>query len=206
MNVILWDFDGVILDSMKIRDLGFVEIFRGFDDASVDRLLNYHRRNGGLSRYVKIRYFYEEILGESISQDEVARHADRFSEIMRDLLADPALLIKETIDFIRHNHETYPMHIVSGSDGNELRYLCGELGISEYFKSIQGSPTPKIQLVSKVLDHNRYQAKDCVLIGDSINDYEAANYNDVRFWGYNNEGLRGKGEYYINTFKEVILD
>ena len=98
------------------------------------------------------------------------------------------------------------MHIVSGSDGNELRYLCGELGISEYFKSIQGSPTPKIQLVSKVLDHNRYQAKDCLLIGDSINDYEAANYNSIRFWGYNNEGLRGKGEHYINTFKEVMLD
>ena len=29
-KTILWDFDGVILDSMKIRDWGFEEVFKNF--------------------------------------------------------------------------------------------------------------------------------------------------------------------------------
>ncbi len=56
---ILWDFDGVILDSMPIREYGFRKIFENYDISLVDKLINYHKRNGGLSRYVKIKYFYE---------------------------------------------------------------------------------------------------------------------------------------------------
>ena len=62
MKNILWDFDGVILSSMHIRDWGFREIFKTFKKEDVQKLLDYHNLNGGLSRYVKIRYFYEEIL------------------------------------------------------------------------------------------------------------------------------------------------
>ena len=57
---ILWDFDGVILDSMEVRDWGFKEIFSSFDKSKVDLLLDYHRKNGGLSRYVKIRFFLKK--------------------------------------------------------------------------------------------------------------------------------------------------
>ena len=61
---ILWDFDGVILNSIHVRDKGFIEIFKDFDNEKVDLLLQYHKKNGGLSRYVKIRYFFEKILNK----------------------------------------------------------------------------------------------------------------------------------------------
>ena len=66
VKTILWDFDGVILDSMKIRDWGFKEILKKFNKEDVKSLLKYHRENGGLSRYVKIRYFFEILLLECI--------------------------------------------------------------------------------------------------------------------------------------------
>ena len=59
---ILFDFDGVIVDSMHIRDFGYREIVKEFSPDLVDRLVQYHRSNAGLSRYVKIRYFYENLL------------------------------------------------------------------------------------------------------------------------------------------------
>ena len=68
IKTILWDFDGVILDSMKVRDWGFREIFKDFDSSSIEELLVFHRINGGLSRYVKIRHFFEEILCETVSE------------------------------------------------------------------------------------------------------------------------------------------
>ena len=62
IKTVLWDFDGVIIDSMKVRDWGFEEIFKDYDQELIDKLLAFHRKNGGLSRYVKIRYFFEELI------------------------------------------------------------------------------------------------------------------------------------------------
>jgi hypothetical protein len=62
--------------------------------------------------------------------------------IKKELLVNPSVLIDETLQFVKANFDKYPMHIVSGSDGNELRYLCQMMGIDHYFVSIEGSPNP----------------------------------------------------------------
>ncbi len=87
-------------------------------------------------------------------------------------------------------HQKSKFHIVSGSDQNELRYLCKALKIDDYFVSIHGSPTPKKELVANLLNQHNYPIAECVLIGDSMNDYEAAVHNKIEFWGYNNEKLK----------------
>ena len=79
---ILFDFDGVILDSMPIRDYGFKKIFKDFDDNLVNKLLEYHNQNGGLSRYVKIKYFYNKLLKQEILEEKIINYADIFSKIM----------------------------------------------------------------------------------------------------------------------------
>ncbi len=192
---LLFDFDGVIHDSMAVRDAGFEEIFAHYPPDQVSQLMAYHRANGGLSRYVKIRYFYEQVLGKDISEAEVQAYAASFSQIMRRRLPDPALLIADTVGFIRAQHARYPMHVVSGSDQEELRYLCGQLQLTPYFVSIHGSPTPKKQLVAEVLRDYAYRPEETLLIGDSVNDYAAAQVNGVGFAGYNNAALREKGGY-----------
>jgi len=192
---ILWDFDGVILDSMKIRDYGFREIFKHFEKEKVEELINYHRINGGLSRYVKIRFFYEEILSRRISESEVNQYADKFSVIMKEKLVDPQNLIQDSVTYIKENYKKYKFHIVSGSDQVELRFLCKALELSDYFLTIYGSPTPKKLLVANVLNEFNYDIKETILIGDSINDFEAASVNNISFSGYNNIDLKDKGEY-----------
>ncbi|PHQ28287.1 HAD family hydrolase [Leeuwenhoekiella nanhaiensis] len=202
LKTIFWDFDGVILDSMAVRDWGFREIFKEFTPNQVEDLIIYHRANGGLSRYVKIRYFYEEILNRQITEAEVLKYAERFSVLMKQELTNPKNLILDAVNFIKQNHTSYNFHIVSGSDQNELRFLCVELNLSSYFLSIHGSPTPKKELVSDVLISNSYDHDNCCLIGDSINDYEAAKLNDIAFFGYNNPSLQKLNERYISSFTD----
>ena len=127
VKTIFWDFDGVILDSMKVRDWGFEQIFKSFKKEDIDRLLKYHRENGGLSRYVKIRYFFEELLSQSIEEEEVLVYAQKFSRLMRKELINPSNLIVDSVKFIKNNFKRYNFHIVSGSDQEELRFLCKEL-------------------------------------------------------------------------------
>jgi phosphoglycolate phosphatase-like HAD superfamily hydrolase len=199
-KTILWDFDGVIMDSMAVRDKGFEIVLQSYPVDQVTILMEYHRKNGGLSRYNKFRYFFEEIRKESITDSEIAILAEKFSVVMLENLLDPSLLINDSLSFIKENHLKYKMHIVSGSDGNELRYICEHLGLSKYFISIHGSPTPKNELVKQVLINNNYNIQETCLIGDSFNDLEAADVNRISFFGYNNEELLNKSEKYIDSF------
>ena len=200
-KVILWDFDGVIMDSMPIRDKGFIEVLKSFPEDQVADLVAFHQKNGGLSRYVKFRYFYEEILKQPITEEQVNELASRFSEIMLSLLIDETLLIIDSVNFIKSEGANYKMHIVSGSDGKELNHICDELGLSQYFISIHGSPTPKTQLVKDLLDKHGYKQEETVLIGDSLNDYDAATKNGISFMAYNNEKLKSFS--YIDSFDSL---
>lgn len=186
---IFWDFDGVLMHSNEIRDLGFITTLKDYPEDQVDLLLAFHHQNGGLSRYVKFKYFFENIRMETAEQSRIDELASSFSKIMRTLLVNPDLLIKENMHFIETNCERFNMHIVSGSDGTELKYLCEELDILKFFRSVHGSPTPKIQLVADLLSKHNYNTSECILIGDSINDYEAAKENNIFFKGYGNEEI-----------------
>jgi phosphoglycolate phosphatase-like HAD superfamily hydrolase len=205
IKTILWDFDGVILDSMAVRDWGFREIFKSFDNEKVEALLKYHRLNGGLSRYVKIRYFYEEILEKEITESEVLEYANAFSVLMKKELTNPNNLILDSLQFIKDNYKKYHFHIVSGSAQEELRYLCKELNIYHCFLSIHGSPTPKKQLVDSLLKLHNYKLLDTCLIGDSINDYDAALANNILFYGYNSEIIKNTGNDYIKSFSTTNI-
>lgn len=204
-KTILWDFDGVIMDSMPIRDKGFEIVLKGYPKEQVSLLMDYHRNNGGLSRYNKFRYFFEEIRKESITDVEIKVLADEFSVVMLENLLDSNLLIEDSLKFIKDNYSKYKMHIVSGSDGNELRYICEALGLSKYFISIHGSPTPKKELVKQVMISNSYDNIEICLIGDSYNDLEAAEINSISFYGYNNEKLLNKSTRYIRSFSEITF-
>jgi HAD superfamily hydrolase (TIGR01549 family) len=201
---ILFDFDGVILDSMPIRDYGFKEIFKDFDDDLVNKLLEYHNQNGGLSRYVKIKYFYNKLLKQEISEEKIINYADNFSKIMKIELVDKRYLIADTLKFIKENYKRYNLHIVSGSDERELQYLCKELGIDSFFQSVNGSPIHKNILVENVLTINKYIESETILIGDSINDYEAATENNLDFYGFNNLSLINVSKKYLDSYYKIL--
>lgn len=184
-QAIFWDFDGVIMDSNRVREDGFRIVLRGYPDAEVDRLIAYHRINGGLSRYVKFRHFFEFIRGEEICEKGVSDWAERFSEVMKDSLVNPKMLISETMEVIRKYYNSLPMYVVSGSDQEELRYLMEQMGIHIYFKRIHGSPIPKKEWVKLLLEEEKLEPENVILIGDSINDWEAAQTNGLHFYGYN---------------------
>lgn len=202
---ILWDFDGIIIDSLAIRDYGFREIFKEFDEQSVDKLIQYHNYNGGLSRFHKIEYFFNAILKQEISKNGIWQYADKFTQIMRQSLSDKKYLINDTVNFIKNNYKKYNFHIVSGSEHNELNFLCQKLDLSQYFISINGSPTPKNQLIKNLLESYNYDIGQTILIGDSINDYEAASVNKIGFYGFNNENLKDKSKIYIEDWNNLII-
>ena len=195
---IIFDFDGVILDSVPTKTEGFKKLFQEFPTELVDKLIEYHIQNGGISRYKKIKYFFNELINQDISEDEVLNYANMYSQITKKELTNQKYIIEDTVNFIKQNHKKYNMHIASGADENDLRYICENLDLSQYFLSINGSPKIKSDIVKTILEFNNYKNEETILIGDSLNDYEASSENDIEFYGYNNCDL--KKFKYIESF------
>lgn len=201
---IIFDFDGVILDSVPIKTEAFRKLFDGFSKDSIEQLLEYHKQNGGISRYVKVKYFFEEILSQGISEDDTLRYADKYSELTKEELTNPKYLIDDTVAFIKQNYKKYNVHVASGADENDLKYICEKLELTPYFLSINGSPTKKNDIVRNILEFRGYNKEETVLIGDSVNDYEAAKENGIEFYGFNNYSLEVNGRY-IKNFNGLII-
>ena len=59
-DYILFDFDGVILNTNEIKNQSFRELFSEYPKNKIDEFIKYHKKNGGISRYVKIKYFLQK--------------------------------------------------------------------------------------------------------------------------------------------------
>ena len=186
IDTIFWDFDGVILSSHEIRELGFKVALEKYPQEQIEALLHYHRENGGWSRYVKFTYFFEEIRKETYHQEDINQLAQTYSEAVKYLLMDQSLLIDESMHFIKDKGGDYRMYIASGSDEKELNEVCAGLGIAHYFHSIHGSPEPKTTILKRIIKENNLLPSNCLMIGDARNDYEAAIDNHMPFLGFNN--------------------
>lgn len=185
-----WDFDGVLIDSMHVRDIGFRIVLKDYPEEVVNELLEFHKRNGGLSRYVKFRHFFQKVLNENVEEEKIEQLAYNFKKIMLSHLIDKELLIDTTNLYIKKNYKQKKMYITSGSDEEELIQICKGVGIFKYFEQIKGSPTSKIININNLILENGFMKKDCILIGDSINDYDAAVANKISFAGFNNHYLK----------------
>lgn len=205
-KTILWDFDGVIMDSMKIKAEGFKSIFSEYSEEAIAQMESYHYANGGVSRFEKIRYFHEEILHKKISDYEIQKLAENFAMSIAKHLFYKENLIDDALHFIENNHNNYNFHIVSGAEHHELNQLCKVFGITDYFITIEGSPIKKNIIIKNILNKYSYQINETVLIGDSINDYEAAKKNSIDFCAYNNVKLKFLNTCYIESFKSIRFD
>lgn len=201
---IIFDFDGVILDSVPVKTEAFRKLFEEYSEDQVQKLIEYHLENGGKSRYVKINYFFTTVVKKEISDKEVQNYAEKYSELTKIELSNKKYLIADTINFIKNNYKKYNLHIASGADESDLKFICERLELSKYFLSIHGSPKVKNEIVRDILNENQYKKNETILIGDSKNDYEAANINSIEFYGYNNLRLKNLNHKYITSFSDFL--
>ncbi len=178
VDSIIWDFDGVLIDSNLIRRNSFKSVLGFLSNKDLDEFLIYHELNGGLSRYHKLDWLQSK-LEYTIDRSLILNN---FSSICLEQILKERPLINRNIDLIKNNQNIHH-YIASGSDQNELRLICENLNIDLYFKGIFGSPIPKNEIVKDIL--TKLGEGNTVLIGDSLNDLEAARANQITFVSYN---------------------
>jgi phosphoglycolate phosphatase-like HAD superfamily hydrolase len=182
VSAVIFDFDGVIVESNDIRTEGFRTLLerKRFPADAIEKLIVYHKANGGLSRYHKLRYFYEKIMERQIDEVSLQGLCDEFSSIVKSAVTD-APYVKGAREFLEENGARLAFFLISGSDQEELRDICRARKIDGYFREILGSPVDKKTNLKVLLERHRLPKEKTVFVGDSVNDWEAANAFQVPF-------------------------
>ena len=179
---IIFDFDGVLVESNEIRFNGFRKLFEGYPQGEIERLVSYAKANGGVSRYKKIEYFFNQIRQEPITGELVNQWAAKFSELVEQDIVE-AKPVEGSLKFLEDYFSHFDFAIVSGSDQTELRRICEKRKIDHFFKIILGSPTEKKDNIATLLSNLNWRHDQSLYVGDSNNDLEAAKSNNLDFVG-----------------------
>jgi HAD superfamily hydrolase (TIGR01549 family) len=182
-QAVFWDFDGVVLDSVDVKTKAFSLMFRQYGPDIESAVREYHLSNGGISRFVKFRYFYNHLLNRSISEEELTVLSEQFSSLVyQEVLKAPFIPgAVETLN--RLYNKGIPAFVVSGTPEEEVQKIVNARKLMHLFVEVHGSPREKSDIVIEILARNGYNPFECLFLGDSMNDYEAATKTGIDFIG-----------------------
>ena len=178
-QAIIFDFDGVLVESVDVKTEAFRELFKDFPD-EMDAFIPYHLEHGGISRFEKIRYFFNEIRKSPINESEVLTWAQRFGDIVVEKVIS-SQFVKGAEDLLKYCDGRYAMFIVSGTPEEELKLIIRKRKLECFFKAIFGSPEKKTTLVQRILTEYKIDIQKAIFIGDSKTDVEAAKHFQIPF-------------------------
>ena len=111
---IIFDFDGVILKSHKVKSQAFYDLFSSYGKKISEKVLSYHLKNEGKSRFIKFKYIYKNILKEKISKKKLDLLSKNFDAISLEKINE-LKIPKYLIYFLKKNKKKILFHISTGT-------------------------------------------------------------------------------------------
>tara|TARA_Y100001970_G_C14013354_1_gene739662 strand:+ start:204 stop:842 length:639 start_codon:yes stop_codon:yes gene_type:complete len=183
---IIFDFDGVILDSNNSKKDAFVECYDELNDNLKEKIAKYHLKNLGVNRYIKIENIEKKILKNKNWKIDKEEKINNFSKIVKKKVLD-SKFIPGVLNTIKRLNKDNDLFICSATPEKELVYICKKKKIFKYFKKIYGSPKSKKDILLNIMEKNKNLEKNFIYIGDAISDYNLAKDLKIKFISINNK-------------------
>ena len=173
-STIVFDCDGVILDSNKIKTNGFREAAYYYrNKEAAEELVQYHINNGGVSRYTKFKYFINNIVPKYFNTSTKIDN-NILLEIYSKSILDGLMKCKIAKDLKNFKQLTTNSRwiVASGGDQQELRNVFKTRNIDYLFDGgIYGSPSTKEEIITNCISEKIFKSHS-LYIGDSVLDYK----------------------------------
>lgn len=178
-KVIFWDFDGVIKDSVNVKTFAYYSLFEKFGKDIANKVKSHHLNNGGMSRFNKFP-IYLNMAGVSASKKNIEQYCNMFSNLVYDeVIRSP--WVYGAKEYLLANKYKQVFILVTATPQNEINKILEELKIDMCFSKVFGAPTSKVDAISRTINEYCYDIEDCLMIGDSSADFEAAKINKIEF-------------------------
>jgi len=211
IKALIFDFDGVIIESAGIKTDAFRKMFGSDHPEKADAVVDYHKRNMGISRFVKFRHIYENILKLPLTAEKESELGKTFSGIVLEEIVK-APFVNGLEEFMAGSRGRYMMFIASGTPERELHDILKLRGIDTYFKEAYGTPASKPDIIKTILQRYYLDKEEVVFVGDAESDLRASEESGVyfvaRIGADSDENVRicKRKIYDLTELNDVIID
>ena len=151
---LLWDFDGVIKDSVAVKSDAFEAPVRAVRRGARRASARPPRAATGACRATRNCRSTSNGRVASRLRSEVQRYAGLFSAAVRQAVIDSPW-VPGSREYLSANHEEQRCVLVTGTPQEEIEDILSALGIAGWFREVHGAPTGKADAIQATLTHTR---------------------------------------------------
>lgn len=171
-RTLVFDCDGVILDSNKVKTEAFHYAAQPYGEALAQALVTYHMQNGGISRFAKFEMFLRDMVGQPVTEAAMQVLLERFADKSRQGLLECA--IAPGLQALKNATPQTRWMVVSGASQAELHEVFGKRDIAHWFDAgIYGSPDSKDRILAREIERGNLRLP-ALFLGDSRYDHVAS--------------------------------
>ena len=180
IKAVIFDFDGVIIESMDIKTQAFEYLFRDQPKKIIDKIVKLHLDNGGMSRFEKFKIIYKDFLEKTLTEEEKILLGQEFTKFCYDKILE-CNYVKGAEKFLERNYKKFKLFIASGTPHKEINKIVDKKNLRKYFKGVWGSPMSKSSIAKMIIKEYNLKNSELVFIGDAPTDYWGAKEADIGF-------------------------
>ena len=179
LEAIVFDFDGVILESAAGKGKAFLDLFSDYPE-HLEAIRAHHLANLGVSRFEKFEWIYGNLLERPLSEAESRELGRRYSELVFETtVASP--FVPGALELLESLVGRSPLFVASATPQAELEAVIQRRGIDRFFTGVHGSPPAKPRLLAEIIETGGFDAERVLMIGDGVSDLEAARHAGCLF-------------------------
>ena len=181
-DAIVFDFDGVLAESVDVKTRAFASLYEPYGADVVKQVVAWHLAHGGVSRYEKFRHFHQAFLGRTLAPAEEAELGERFSALVEEAVI-AAAWVPGAREFLEDWHARLPLYVASGTPEAELVRIIERRGMTRYFAGVAGAPRKKGAILRDFLGRSGVPPVRMLMVGDAMTDFDGAAESGVPFLG-----------------------
>ena len=172
-DAIVFDFDGTLVQSNKIKTWAFGELYKEHGEKIVQKIIDYNKEHEGISRFVKFRYCHENFLGKPYTEEIGEKLSYTYTKLVFDGVVQ-APYVEGALEFLKKHYQHIPLFVASGTPETELREIIKHRSIALFFQGVYGSPSTKKEILQGILAKHKLYPEQVLMVGDSLTDWEGA--------------------------------
>ena len=197
-RVLIFDFDGTLVDSNAIKLRAFERCFSHFPD-TLEQIMAYCGQHHHTPRWEKFRHVYENILRLPYTPEIETALSTRFVKETTQHIIDAAEVPGATrfLKTVMHSHATA---LLSSTPHEILLEILEARDWLNYFKYVQGAPVDKSTWLKEFRGKHGLREAEIVFFGDTQEDAAAARMAGCTFIAVRNLAFGAAASYSIPDF------